>query len=393
MDALRNPFSPGAGTAPPQLAGRHHLVEQARIALARHAAGRAAKSPILIGLRGVGKTVLLNRMQVDAEDADVVTIQIEAPGSQSLPAALAPELHAALQRISKRAAASALAHRALSALAGFVAAWKITYQDIGLQLDVDPEPGLANNGHLESDLRDLMLAVGAAAKSAETSVAIFIDELQYVDRQELAALTAALHRSAQRQTPLTLVAAGLPQLRAQLGDAKSYAERLFDFTELGALDGTDAADAIAAPLDDEDVEIERDALDAIIEEARGYPYFLQEWGKHVWEAAERSPITSMDVKRAEPRILEALDESFFRVRFDRCTTSQQRYLRAMADLGPGPHRSGEIAKRCDRGVNQVAPIRRSLIEEGMIWSPGYGETAFTAPLFDEFMLRIMPEFK
>ena len=392
MEAYQNPFAPGAGTAPPQLAGRERLIEDTKIALARHATGRAAKSPVLIGLRGVGKTVLLNQMQMDAEDANVLAIQIEA-GTLSLPGALAPELHGALQRISKLEAASALARRALSALAGFAAAWKLTYGDIGLQLDAEPEPGLANSGHLETDLRDLMEAAGAAAKSAGTSVAIFIDELQYAATEELAALITALHRSAQRQTPLTVVAAGLPQLRRGLGDAKSYAERLFEITEIGALDSADAGEAISVPLQEQGVEIEASALEMIVEQTRGYPYFLQEWGKHVWEAAERSPIGAADVERALPRIAQALDESFFRVRFDRCTTSQRRYLRAMADLGPGPHRSGRIAERYGRRVQQVAPLRSQLIADGMIWSPGHGDTAFTAPLFDEFMRRIMPELE
>ena len=224
-------------------------------------------------------------------------------------------------------------------------------------------------------------------------MAIFIDELQYAKADELAALITALHRSAQRQTPLTVVAAGLPQLRRSLGAAKSYAERLFEITEIGALDPPDAGEAISVPLQEQGVEIEPAALEMIAEQTRGYPYFLQEWGKHVWEAAERSPIGAGDVERAMPRIAEALDESFFRVRFDRCTASQRRYLRAMADLGPGPHRSGQIAERFGRRVQQVAPIRSQLIADGMIWSPGHGDTAFTAPLFDEFMRRIIPELE
>jgi hypothetical protein len=219
---------------------------------------------------------------------------------------------------------------------------------------------------------------------------LFIDELQYVEEKQLAALISALHRCAQRQLPVCLVGAGLPQLRGRMGNAKSYAERLFDFPMLGPLNDTDARIAIEKPLTDLNVGISAAALDAIVQVTQGYPYFLQEWGKHVWEVAEQSPISEHDVKIATTETIAALDESFFRVRFDRLTPTEKNYLRAMAALGAGPHRSGDIAERLQRAVSVLAPVRQQLINKGMIWSPHHGDTAFTVPLFDEFMIRIMP---
>jgi hypothetical protein len=219
---------------------------------------------------------------------------------------------------------------------------------------------------------------------------IFIDELQYVEEVQMAALISALHRCSQSQLPVTVVGAGLPQLRGQMGKAKSYAERLFDFPIIGPLDGDDAKEAIVKPAKKEEVEILGDAVDLIIAETQGYPYFLQEWGKHAWDLAAKSPITRDDVANASDQAVAALDESFFRVRFDRLTPAEKKYLRAMAELGPGPHRSGDIADQLGRAVQSFGPIRSNLILKGMIWSPTHGDTAFTVPLFDEFMKRIMP---
>jgi hypothetical protein len=219
---------------------------------------------------------------------------------------------------------------------------------------------------------------------------MFIDELQYVDEDELAALITALHRATQRRLPVVLVGAGLPQLRGRMGRAKSYAERLFDFPEVGPLAEADARLAISKPALDEGVVIEDAALVRIVQATQGYPYFLQEWGKHAWDAADDSPITLEDVERGSETAIAALDESFFRVRFDRLTPSEKRYLRAMAELGPGPHRSGAIADVLRRDVTSLAPTRSNLIAKGMVWSPSHGDTAFTVPLFDEFMRRIMP---
>ena len=390
MDPIRNPYAPGAGTPPPELAGRDEIRETARIALERARVGRSSKSLLMVGLRGVGKTVLLDRIREDAEAGSIYALRVEAPESRSLPAVLAPQLRIALLKLSHRERAGQLAQRALRALAGFASGLKVRYQDIEISLDYDPEPGLADNGDLESDLQALLEAVGEAAKAESACVGLFVDELQYVKEDELAALIMALHRTAQRQLPVIMLGAGLPQMRGNMGRAKSYAERLFAFPEIGALSPTDARRAIAKPAQAEGVVIDDDALDAIIDQTRCYPYFLQEWGKHTWDVAESSPITAANVAVASQLATAALDESFFLVRFDRLTPSEKKYMRAMAQLGPGPHRSGDIAGELNRSVNSLAPTRSQLINKGTIWSPSHGDTAFTVPMFDEFMLRIMP---
>jgi hypothetical protein len=390
MDPIGNPFAPGAGTPPPELAGRDELREGIRIALERVRLGRPAKSILMVGLRGVGKTVLLDRMREDAEASGLLTVRVEAPENRSLPALLAPELRVVLLRLSRNERGKEHGQRALRALAGFAKALKVKYQDIEVGLDFDPEPGLADNGDLEQDLRALLEASGAAAKQAGTALILFIDELQYVQEDQLAALITALHRAAQRQLPIVLVGAGLPQLPGQMGRAKSYAERLFDFPAIGPLSEDAARRAIAKPAKDQEVDVNEDAIHAIFEQTRGYPYFLQEWGKHAWNAAPQSPITRADVDEATVIAIAALDGSFFRVRFDRLTPAEKRYLRTMAELGPGPHRSGDIAAKLGRKVTSLGPVRNQLIAKGMVWSPSHGDTAFTVPLFDEFMRRIMP---
>jgi AAA ATPase domain len=390
MDPIANPFAPGAGTPPPELAGRDELLESARIAIERIRRGKPAKSMLMIGLRGVGKTVLLDRIREVAERAGVRSIRIEAPEGRSLPAMLAPQLRITLLKLSNSDRARETAKRGLRALAGFAKSLKVKYDDIEVGFDFEPEPGLADNGDLEQDLVALLESVGEAARDDDTAVVLFIDELQYVAEAELAALIVALHRCAQRQLPITLIGAGLPQLAGQMGRAKSYAERLFSFPFIGPLEQDDARSAILEPILKESVRIDEGALGLIVERTQGYAYFLQEWGKHAWDAAKASPITREDVVRGSLTAIAALDESFFRVRFDRLTPSEKRYLRAMADLGPGPHRSGDIADRLDRKATQLAPTRSNLINKGMVWSPNHGDTAFTVPLFDQFMIRILP---
>lgn len=391
VNPISNPYAPGAGTPPPELAGRDELREKVRVGLARVRLARPAKSVLMVGLRGVGKTVLLDRMREEAEATGIHALPVEAPEDRSLPAMLAPRLREALLKLSRHERARDLAQRALKGLAGFARALKAKYNDIEVGLDFGPEPGLADNGDLEQDLTELLLAAGMAAKEAETVLSLFVDELQYVDEDELAALITALHRAAQRRTPVMLVGAGLPQLRGRMGRAKSYAERLFDFPEIGPLAPDAARRAIEKPALAEGVTIEGAALQRIIKRTCGYPYFLQEWGKHTWDVADTSPIRLGDVERATGTATAALDESFFRVRFDRLTPSQRRYLRAMAELGPGPHRSGDIARILQRPVTSLGPTRSQLIAKGMIWSPSHGDTDFTVPLFDQFMRRIMPD--
>ena len=390
MDPIKNPYAPGAGTPPPELAGRDELRETVRIALERVRAGRPTKSILMVGLRGVGKTVLLDKLRDDAAASGMETIRVEAQENRSLPAILAPQLRQALLRLSRNEQAKELAQRALRGLAGFAKALKVKYQDIEVGMDFEPEPGLADNGDLEHDLQALLEVSGAAAKKAGTALVMFVDELQYVDEEQLASLITALHRSAQRSLPVVLVGAGLPQLPGKMGRAKSYAERLFDFPQIGPLSVEAARLAIRKPAAEQGINVNEDALDQIIKETRGYPYFLQEWGKHSWDVATSSPITLADVKHATTSAIAALDDSFFRVRFDRLTPLEKRYLRAMSDIGAGPHRSGDIAEKLGRDVTSLGPTRSQLIVKGMIWSPSHGDTAFTVPLFDAFMKRIMP---
>ena len=344
----------------------------------------------MVGLRGVGKTVLLDKIRDSAESRGCYTLRVEAPEARSLPALLAPQLRLILLKLGRIEGAKALAERGLRALAGFAKALKFRYGDIEVGLDVEPEPGLADNGDLEQDLSTLLEALGKATQKADAALVMFIDELQYVKEEQLAILISALHRCAQRQLPVTLLGAGLPQLRARIGRAKSYAERLFEFPEVGALDETSAAAAIVRPAQQQGVTLDPAAVAEIIRQTKGYPYFLQEWSKHAWDCADKSPITLSHVNAASAIALAALDDNFFRVRFERLTPSDKTYLRAMADLGAGLHRSGDIADHLGRNVRSVAPTRNKLIKNGMIWSPSHGDTAFTVPLFDKFMQRIMP---
>ena len=391
MDPRRNPYSPGAGSPPPELAGRDELIERAAIALDRIRSGRAARSLILYGLRGVGKTVLLNRIAQDAEARGIASVRIEAPEQRSLPALLAPPLRTALIRLSRLEAAKSGGIRAMRALASFASVLKVKYRDIEIGIDAKPEKGLADSGDLDSDLTQLLGAAGEAAAERKTALVLFIDELQYVPEEQLAALIMALHSASQAQLPITMVAAGLPQVLGQAGRAKSYAERLFEFVSIDRLDPGAATAALRVPAQEENVAFEPAAIDIILGQTQCYPYFLQEWGKHSWNVAKASPIAEADAQRATGEALDELDASFFRVRFDRLTPTEKRYMRAMAELGPGPHRSGDIAEVLGKKVTSVAPIRNALIAKGMLYSPAHGDTAFTVPLFDGFMKRIMPE--
>jgi hypothetical protein len=387
MNPITNPYNPGAGTPPPELAGRDELREKVRICIERLRIGNSAKSLILVGLRGVGKTVLLDRMRSDAEGTGIQTLRIEAPENKSLPAMLAPELRKALLRMSTNESAKEVSQRALRALAGFAKGLKLKFADIEVGFDYEPERGLADNGELESDLTALLVQTGEAAKAANTVMVMFIDELQYVKESQFAALIAALHRCAHLRLPITLVGAGLPQLLALAGEAKSYSERLFEYPQVDKLNTSAAMDALRKPAQQLGVNYTDDAALAIVEKTQGYPYFLQEWGKHTWDVATTSPITLDVVKTSTQLTIAGLDESFFKVRLERTTPGERRYLRAMADLGPGPHRSGDIANQLLKTVSTQAPVRSSLIRKGIVWSPTHGDTAFTVPLFHEYLLR------
>ena len=391
MDPIKYPFSPGAGAPPPELVGREAILEQARVLLARIKARRAEKSILLTGLRGVGKTVLLNEIERMAAKEDYRTLGLEAHEEKSLAALLVPPLRKLLFDLDRIAGAGDKAKRALGVLKGFMDGIKVSLGDIEVGLDIDPEKGAADSGDLESDLPNLFLSVAEAAEERRMPVALLIDELQYFNPKELSALIMAMHKMQQRQLPMILLGAGLPILPGLAGESKSYAERLFNFPEIGALSEADAFKALHDPTKEAGVDFEEAALKEIFRLTQGYPYFLQEWGYQAWNRAPASPITLQIVREATPIVIERLDQSFFRVRFDRLTGSEKRFLRAMAGLGPSAHGSGEVAEALGVKINSVGPVRASLIGKGMIYSPEHGNVAFTVPLFDEFMLRAIPK--
>ena len=351
-------------------------------------ARRPTKGLVLLGLRGVGKTVLLNRLRAFADDKGFETAKIEAPEGGALPELLAPELRRILYSLDVRQAGGQHLRRAVNVLRGFANAFKVKIGDI--EFSVEPAPGEGDSGNLEQDLPRLLMAVAEAAAERRSAVGLFIDEIQYLSAVELAAVAVACHEIAQRNLPLLFIGAGLPQVAALAGRAKSYAERLFDYPEVGPLDTDAARAAIVKPARKEGVSFDDDAADAIVRATQNYPYFIQEWGFQVWNHAPTSPIAREAVADATPDVIAHLDANFFRVRFDRLTVLQQKYLRAMAELGPGPHKTGEIAATLGVGVASVATVRQQLVKKGMVWSQRHGETAFTVPLFDNFMKRQMP---
>ena len=387
MNIVLNPFSPGAGTPPPALVGRQELLEKARVAVERVRALRSEKSLLLVGLRGVGKTVLLRTIADTAEELRCQVVFIETPEDQSLPELLAPPLREALLRLDAMAGLNEKVKRALRVFRSFLGTIKVGNEHISLE--IDPEFGTGDRGNLQADLSALFLAVAEAAKARGTALVLILDELQYLREQEFRALITALHAVGQKQLPLVLFGAGLPQLVGLAGKAKSYAERLFLFPAVGPLGLGEATDALQRPVKTQDVEFTEGALRLIFELTRGYPYFLQEWGYELWNFAQSSPITEENVTAATPGIIRKLDENFFRVRFDRLTPSEKKYLRAMAELGDGPHRSGDLAAVLKAPVQSVAPVRSSLIRKGMTYSPAHGDIDFTVPLFAGFMRRVM----
>ena len=392
MNHIRNPFVPGAGTIPPELSGRSELLSAADTALQRVQIGRAAKSFIAVGLRGVGKTVVLNRVRQIAEGHGYLTVFVEAHEQKPLPDLLLPELRRLLLHLDALDRLNEVVKRSLRVMKSFMKGITFKYADVEIGLDIDPETGAADSGDLESDFPELMLAVGRAAQARAKSVAIIIDEIQYLPEREMSALIMAMHRIAQHGLPVLLVAAGLPQVVGLSGQSKSYAERLFDFPIVDALEYPDVVQALNVPAQAEGAEFTPEALQTIFATTQGYPYFLQEWGYHAWNAAPVSPITAADVDNAYPHVLAKLDESFFRVRFDRMAPSEKTYLRAMAELGPGPYRSGDVAAKLGRKSPSFGPVRNKLIAKGMIYSPAHGDIAFTVPLFDAFLRRVMPAF-
>jgi hypothetical protein len=392
MDQIKNPFSPGAGSPPPELVGRDDILEKSKVLLGRVLQGRSEKSLLLVGLRGVGKTVLLNEVEHIAKATGYQTIAVEAHEDKSLAELLIPYLRRLLFELDRMANFGEKARRGLKILKSFISAIKVKVAEIEFGLDIEAERGTADSGDLEVDLSTLLIAVAEAAQERRTAIALFFDEIQYLSEKELSALIMAMHQMQQRQLPLVLLGAGLPILTRLAGESKSYAERLFEFPIIGPLSFSDACHALEGPVRREGAEFSEEAIREIFRLTLGYPYFVQEWGYQAWNTAEKSPISLEDVKKATPTVIQRLDENFFRVRFDRLTPREKKYLRAMAYLSAHAQRSAEIADILGVKINSLGPIRAKLINKGMIYSPAYGEMAFTVPLFDDFMLRAIPEF-
>ena len=388
LNRADNPYAPGAGRQPPSLAGRDVLLENAATDFDRLARRKPVKGLMLLGLRGVGKTVLMNRLRAVANERGLKSIKIEAPEGGKLPALLGPAMRTLLYDLDLTKAAGNAVRKGFATLRNFVGTFDVALGPFSVS--VEPAPGRADTGDLELDLTELLCAIGEAAAEQDTAAVLFIDEVQYLAPAELAALVAACHEIAQRDLPFMFVGAGLPQIAALAGKAKSYAERLFDYPEIGPLDPDAADQAIAEPATAEGVAFGPGALDEVRAATAGYPYFLQEWGYHLWNFAPGSPITAEHVRRVSPEVVAHLDASFFRVRFDRLTAAEQRYLRAMAELGDGPYQTSDIANVLGVESPSIATVRRNLITKGMVWSQRYGETAFTVPLFGAYMHRRMP---
>lgn len=389
MDPVRNPYAPGAGTPPPELAGRKDVISAGEIALQRVAQGRPNQSLILVGLRGVGKTVLLNRLHASAEQYRYRSAIVEAHEGKTLAELIVPPLRAILLQLSLVDSAKEQARRGLRALKGFLAGLHITIGEIDVGLSVDAEAGLADSGDIESDLPDLIVTVAEAAKAGGRPVAILLDELQYLSPEEFSALIMSIHRINQRQLPFLLIGAGLPQILGLAGNSKSYAERLFRFPQIGALSFEEAVAAIQNPAKSEGAAFTDEAIETIISLTESYPYFLQQWAYEAWNLSPTDVIDSAVIELASEKAIAELDKSFFKVRFDRCNPSEKRYMRALAELGGGTHRSSDISEKLGVKVTSVAPTRSALIKKGMIYSPAHGDTAFTVPLFDRYMRRTM----
>ena len=392
MNPIKNPFSPGAGSPPPELAGRAPVLEQARILLGRVMIGKSEKSLMLTGLRGVGKTVLLNEVRRMAQESGYRTVLVEAHEEKALGPLIAAPLKAVFFDLDRIAQTGDRVKRGLRVLRSFLGGLKVKVGELEIGLDIDPETGAADSGDIEIDLPNVFEALGEAAKEKKTAVAILIDEIQYLSQKELGAIIMAMHRMQQRQLPVVLLGAGLPVLPGLAGESKSYAERLFAFPDIGALSEADSNQAISEPAIQGGVTLTAAALTETYRLTKGYPYFIQEWGYQMWNLAVSSPIDLELVQSAADSVVRRLDQNFFRVRFDRLTPGEKNFLRAMAQLGSGAIRSGDIANCLGVKVNSIGPVRSKLIKKGMIYSPAYGDMAFTVPLFDEFMKRAMPHF-
>lgn len=385
MDPYRNPFAPGAGSRPPELAGRDEILESAKISCGRAIKGRSTRSIMLLGLRGTGKTVLLNEIGKNARESGLMVSKVEAPERENLARLLYPEMRKVMRSLSSVEAAKQIAGRGLRGLRGFASIFKI--EMAGVEIGVEPEPGLADSGELQYDLPDLFEVIGRAAQAAGKGWVLLIDEVQYLSEADLSALIVAIHRMSQEGLPVLLVGAGLPQVARLAGEAKSYAERLFLYPAVGALDQPSAIRAVEKPIIDEGASIGSKALEAIADRTRGYPFFLQEWASAAWNNADGPNITLEDVDRSYAETLALLDAGFFRVRIDQLTKSETQFVTAMAQLGDGPYAMADIAKVLRRTLSSLGPTRANIISKGMIYSTDHGYLDFTVPLFAEYMQR------
>lgn len=386
MRAQDNPYTPNAGARPPALVGRDEELEAFEVLLARLLRGRTEQSMLVTGLRGVGKTVLLTRFEELAREGGWTTVEAEITKSSEFGDRMANLVRRALLQLAPRARWKERAARAAAVLRSF----QVTAGPDGgvtAGFDVEPAEGFADSGRLDDDLTDVFVALGEAAQEHGTGVAFLIDEVQFLKTAEFEALIAAIHKTVQRQLPITLVGAGLPQLPRLAGEAKSYAERLFRFPRIGRLSDDQARAALGDPAGRLGVDFQPEALDAVVAYTEGYPYFLQEYGNALWNQIEASPVSAEDVSLARAAVEAKLDGGFFRVRVERTTDLEQRYLRAMAELGPEPQAAKDVAALLERTSEQMAPTRSRLIDKGLLYAPGHGLAAFTVPQFDRFMRR------
>ncbi|HVQ59157.1 MAG TPA: ATP-binding protein [Solirubrobacterales bacterium] len=384
MDPVANPYTPNAGSRPPELAGRERELEQFETLVGRLKRGATEQSMVVRGLRGVGKTVLLNAFEDQAEAAGFITFYHELTPDSNLVDEVARDAERALGRLDL---GRKLTNRIRAAL-GHLKTIRLTGPDgFGLAVDL----GGADEGTIAADLTDLFLELGAAARGQETGVAIFLDELQFVDEIQYRSLISALHRATQKELPIAVAAAALPQIPLLTGEARSYAERLFDFPSIENLDEASATLALVEPARRQAIEYQPDAVSLALEWTAGYPFYIQQLGKHAWNLAAESPITDDDVKRAIPAAQAALDKSIYEVRAQRATEGERRYMRAMAELGDGPYRSGRAAEKAGLSVTQASPTRQQLMTKGLIYATeDFGFVDFTVPRFAEFMRRYMP---
>lgn len=387
MDPFDNPFAPGAGSPPPELAGRDAILQVAKISCGRAIKGRPARSIMLLGLRGTGKTVLLSEIGRIAEAEGLLISKVEAPEETNLAKLLYPEMRKVSRSLSGIEAAKHFASRALSGLRNFASVFNIEVAGVTVGVDPAPDPGLAESGDIQHDLPDLFGQIGRAAQAANKGWVLLIDEVQYLSQEDLSGLIVALHRMSQDGLPIVFVGAGLPQVARLAGDAKSYAERLFTYPAVGALDEEAASKAIEKPINDQGATISQGALTTIFQMTQGYPFFLQELASFSWNNAEGPEIKESDVQASYMETIRSLDDGFFRVRLDRLTKAEVHFVKSMALLGNGPYQVSDIAREMGRTQKSIGPARASIIFKGMIYSTDHGYLDFTVPLFADFIRR------